>query len=375
MLTGSYEYAKLESGPAIDEAPIVNVNSSASLLGLVNAGALGLVGVGTNQQFTATDPNNDITQVVVEMTSLGISLLDSYDIRWSQALADEFGLVVTPDRNGLGGLLQTFANITIEKVGGGTIDNQQLNEFLATVYVDQGSIVSVNLLPTISMTVTDNQGNVVTDSAETDLAGLNLLNPSNNPSPIWEGTSGIDLQTGDNNGLTTDERLYGYAGDDQLAGSDGNDLLRGGADSDILNGGSGNDTLIGGTGDDTLVGGTGNDIFLFEKGDQGTSLATDIIADFNVQPVAGGGDILDLRGLLENERAIANLLAGNLTNYLSFSIVDGDGDGVADDTILDISTSGAVSTTVDQRIIFTNTDLVNGQSNLEVIEQLLKNGN
>ncbi|WP_218954221.1 tandem-95 repeat protein [Acinetobacter sp. YH01022] len=375
MLTGSYEYAKLESGPAIDEAPIVNVNSSASLLGLVNAGALGLVGVGTNQQFTATDPNKDITQVVVEMTSLGISLLDSYDIRWSQALADEFGLVVTPDRNGLGGLLQTFANITIEKVGGGTIDNQQLNEFLATVYVDQGSIVSVNLLPTISMTVTDNQGNVVTDSAETDLAGLNLLNPSNNPSPIWEGTSGIDLQTGDNNGLTTDERLYGYAGDDQLAGSDGNDLLRGGADSDILNGGSGNDTLIGGTGDDTLVGGTGNDIFLFEKGDQGTSLATDIIADFNVQPVAGGGDILDLRGLLENERAIANLLAGNLTNYLSFSIGDGDGDGVADDTILDISTSGAVSTTVDQRIIFTNTDLVNGQSNLEVIEQLLKNGN
>ncbi|WP_171527027.1 type I secretion C-terminal target domain-containing protein, partial [Acinetobacter indicus] len=188
---------------------------------------------------------------------------------------------------------------------------------------------------------------------------------------IWEGTSDLQNKTG----TTGDDRLYGHAGNDTLNGGEGNDLLRGGTGNDTLSGGSGNDILSGGKGDDTLTGGSGNDTFLWEKGDQGTvgnGRARDIITDFSKQPVAGGGDILDLRGLLIDEEVFGTNV-GDLTNYLFF-VKSGT------DTILYISTTGDISattpsTTADQQITFTGVDLIGTSSQQEVIENLLNNGN
>jgi T1SS-143 domain-containing protein len=375
MLTGHYSYSSL----AITEtaqAPIVGINKSASLLGLVNADALGLIGIGTNQLLTAIDPNNDIKSVVVNAgAAISIGVLNYYKLDWSVEMAAEFGIKVVEENDIVNLLLvttQSYSKLTITSLDGGPIDNLKLNEFLATVYVHQYGIdlVSLGIVPTISISATDSQP-VTSSTSYTDLLGVSLLDPSNDPAGVVEGTSGINTL----NGTNGDDRLYGYAGNDNLTGNQGNDLLRGGAGNDTLNGGAGNDILSGGTGNDTLTGGSGNDTFLWEKGDQGTVVApaVDTITDFSKQPVAGGGDILDLRGLLVGELAKGTSI-GNLANYLYF-VFDGT------NTILYINTAGTLSaatptTTSDQHITFTNVDLVGSYTTQqEIISNLLKNGN
>ncbi|TCB38250.1 hypothetical protein E0H82_01250 [Acinetobacter sp. ANC 4910] len=375
MLTGHYSYSSLAITTAA-QAPIVGINKSASLLGLVNAEALDLIGIGTNQLLTAVDPNNDIKSVVVNAgAAISIGVLNYYKLDWSVDMAAEFGIKVVENNDIVNLLLvttQSYSKLTITSLDGGPIDNFKLNEFLATVYVHQYGIdlVSLGLAPTISISATDSQP-VTSTTSYTDLLGVSLLDPSNDPAGVVEGTSGINTL----NGTNGDDRLYGYAGNDNLTGNQGNDLLRGGAGNDTLSGGAGNDILSGGTGNDTLTGGSGNDTFLWEKGDQGTVVtpAVDTITDFSKQPVAGGGDILDLRGLLVGELAKGTSI-GNLANYLYF-VFDGT------NTILYISTAGTLSaatptTTSDQHITFSNVDLVGSYTTQqEIISNLLKNGN
>ncbi|MCJ8162860.1 beta strand repeat-containing protein, partial [Acinetobacter zhairhuonensis] len=375
MLTGHYSYSALATETIA--APIVGINKTASLLGLVNAEALDLIGIGTNQLLTAVDPNNDIQSVVVNASSvISVGLGNYYKLDWSAAMAAEFGLSVIEDNNILNLVLvttQSYSKLTITSLDGGPIDNFKLNEFLATVYVHQYglNLVSLGLAPTISISATDSQP-VTSTASYTDLLGVSLLDPNNDPAGVIEGNGSANTL----NGTTSDDRLYGYAGDDTLNGGQGNDLLRGGAGTDALSGGSGNDILIGGTGNDTLTGGSGNDTFLWEKGDQGTvnaGRALDIITDFSNQPVTGGGDILDLRGLLIGELAKGTSI-GNLANFLFF-VKSGA------DTILYISTDGAFgatpsSTLADQQITFQNVDLIGSfTTQQEIISNLLKNGN
>jgi Calx-beta domain/RTX calcium-binding nonapeptide repeat (4 copies) len=143
------------------------------------------------------------------------------------------------------------------------------------------------------------------------------------------GVSGVDYKGGDdiaygtvgNDGLAggiDDDFIDGRAGDDSLSGGDGNDVLLGGMGNDTLMGGAGNDVLNGGVGNDTLTGGTGilpdmtTDTFKWSLNDTGS----DKITDFNyLTPAAGGGDVLDLKDLLEGEHSDAASLDG----YLNFS--------------------------------------------------------
>ncbi|HEO98974.1 MAG TPA: type I secretion C-terminal target domain-containing protein, partial [Epsilonproteobacteria bacterium] len=374
MHTGEYSYAAL--GADVQVGPEVNVNPSASLLGIANAEALGLIDIGINQMFTAVDANNDIEEVVVRadsLISLGLGIY--YNLAWSADMAAEFGLNVVETNNILNLILvttQSYSQLTITSIDGGPIDNLQLNEFLATVHVDQTGLdlLSLGLLPELSITATDSLGNTDTDT-EQDVLGLSLLAPDSNPANITEGTSGANTL----NGTTEDDRIYGYGGNDTLSGGEGNDLLRGGSGDDTINGGSGNDIIIGGKGNDTLSGGSGNDTFIWEEGDEGSvgSPATDTITDFNKQPVSGGGGIVDLRGLLQGEAGRGNT-AGNLTDYMHFEIS-------GSDTILYISTTGGFSGgfamgAVDQQITFTGVDLIGDfTTDEEVIAQLLANGN
>ncbi len=389
MRTGEYSYAALATVASQVEGPVVNVNPSASLLGLVNADALGLIGIGTDQMLTAVDANNDIMQVQVRAEALlgaGLSLGTNagYHLAWSAAMAAEFGLTVVETNNILAVTIgipplaitvntQGFSNLMITSTNGQPIDNLRLNEFLATVYVQQSGgldLAALNLLPDISISATDTQPVTATDT-DSDLLGTSLLDPADDPSGIWEGTAAANTQVG----TTDDERFYGYAGADVLNGGGGNDLLRGGLDNDTLGGDASNDILVGGKGNDTLTGGSGNDRFVWEAGDQGTAgaPAQDVVADFNAAPVSGGGDIVNLAGLLQGEGAAGNIV-GNLANYLHIDLVGGD-------TVLSISSSGAFAggfsaAATDQQIIFTGVDLVGElTSQNEIIGKLLSGGN
>jgi T1SS-143 domain-containing protein len=376
MLTGEYSYAAL-AAQAAAVAPEVSVNQSSGLLGIVNAGALGAIDIGTNQVFTAIDENNDIKSVVVRAAStISLGVGSYYNLTWSADMASDFGFTVTETNDIINLVLVTtesYSQLSITSTDGGPIDNLKLNEFLATVYVKQSGLLdllALGVLPTLSITATDVAGNTTTDSAQ-DVAGLSLLDTSSSDNSIIEGTSGGNTLSG----TADNDLMYGYAGNDTLNGLAGNDLIRGGRGNDNINGGSGDDVIIGGRGTDTLTGGDGNDTFMWEKDDGGTvaSATSDTITDFNNAAITSGGDAVDLSGLLIGELAKGNTV-GNLTDYLHFNF-----DGV--NTVLYISTTGAFSSgysvgNVDQQITFTGVDLVGTfTTDQEVIAQLLKNGN
>src|SRR5690606_31516490 len=128
----------------------------------------------------------------------------------------------------------------------------------------------------------------------------------------------------------------GLDGADKIYGGNEGDHLYGGNGNDLIMGNEGDDYIIGGRGHDILYGGEGSDTFRWEKGDQVMTIgiATDIIKDFNADSAVLGGDILDLKGLL-NGGGRLGFMPGNLTNYLHFSY-----DEVNDQTIIQISTEG-----------------------------------
>ncbi|WP_290877161.1 Calx-beta domain-containing protein, partial [Aquabacterium sp.] len=189
------------------------------------------------------------------------------------------------------------------------------------------------------------------------------------------GLAGADTLSGGEG----DDRLYGNAGNDVLNGGNGADVLNGGEGNDTLVGGAGADTLIGGPGNDTLTGGLGSDTFAWHFADAGTASvtgrATDTITDFNVASPSAGGDVLDLRDLLQGETT------ANLSNYLEFDTTT-----TAGTTIIKISTTGAfpsgVATTgtENERIVLENVNLRSdlglaaNATDAQVITKLLSEG-
>ena len=202
------------------------------------------------------------------------------------------------------------------------------------------------------------------------------------------GTERFDTLYGNNGddtllGLGGNDKLFGNAGNDTLDGGIGNDELSGGAGDDVLRGGAGSDYLAGGAGSDNLSGGAGSDVFAWRFADQGTSAARpiDVISDFNVAPAASGGDVLDLRDLLQGEIKGSGDTAGNLANYLDITFDQSTGN-----TEIRVSSSGGFSggtysaAAENQHITLTgvnlSTQLVAGTTlnETQIIETLLKNG-
>lgn len=196
-------------------------------------------------------------------------------------------------------LLPASYSVTISKSGGGTIDNQTINELLGTFTLDQ-NIIDVDLLSGTTVTVTDANG--ANDSADAGtLADANLLGSSASVSPdLYEGNSSGNTFSG----VAGDDRIYGYAGNDTLSGDVDNDLIRGGAGNDTLNGGTGNDLLIDGNGSDMINGGEGND-YIVIKGTGFTAI--DGGSD------AGGGDI-DILALDDGISLNTSTMAGKINN-------------------------------------------------------------
>jgi len=198
------------------------------------------------------------------------------------------------------------------------------------------------------------------------------------PHDDYHGPASFTYTVSDGHGGTSTATVHlvigsvGNGGDDILYGQDGNDTLRGGAGNDHLYGGNGNDILIGGAGNDVLTGGNGADVFRWELTDRGTAgaPAVDVVTDFDPAAPNRGGDVLDLRDLLQGETKSGGQV-GNLTNYLHFDTVDGD-------TVIHISSTGAFSggfnaAAVDQKIELQAVDLSGGGSlsDQQIIHQLL----
>ncbi|RZJ97902.1 MAG: Ig-like domain-containing protein, partial [Brevundimonas sp.] len=325
--TGDYrvQVTGQDSTPPASVRPTAALGGGNGLLGLVDANVLGLIQLGQQQFFTASDVNNDIGSVVVRYSAaVGLGLKT---FGYNAALATELGLSISRSDTFL---LPGSSQLTITAIGGGAVDNLKLNEFLGSITISGGlsGLVDLNVAQTLSITATDLAGQV-TAASTSSLASLGVLASllgGSQPAQILTGSANGETLTASDAGTGTalDNRLYGYGGDDVLNAGLGNDILRGGQGADTLNGGAGNDLLIGGQGNDTLNGGTGSDVFRWEAGDQGTTAqpAADTITDFNVASRNLGGDVLDLSSLLVGEGRIgAN--PGNLSNFVHFELTAG----------------------------------------------------
>ncbi|WP_374257556.1 type I secretion C-terminal target domain-containing protein, partial [Aquabacterium sp.] len=128
------------------------------------------------------------------------------------------------------------------------------------------------------------------------------------------------------------------------------------------------DTLSASSSPDVFMGGEGSDVFAWQLAD--SCAAVDVIKDFKVGVAPTIGDVLDMRDLLQGENTAGGV--GNLAQYLSFAVA-------GHDTVISVSTSGQVSTTVDQQIVLQNVDLASelslgsSASNGAIIQALLNN--
>ncbi|MEN0039464.1 MAG: Ig-like domain-containing protein [Cellvibrio sp.] len=178
-------------------------------------------------------------------------------------------------------------------------------------------------------------------------AGYTTVDITTTESGSYTGSSASEFIQGGNgnntiNAANGNNIVYGGGGDDNISAGSGSDVLYGGAGNDIINAGSGTDRIIGGSGNDTMSGGDAGetfvDVFVWSLGDQGAmgTPAVDTINNFSTAAASGsgsGGDVLDLRDLLQGESTGPLNGAGNLADYLHFEVSGGN-------TIIHISHTG-----------------------------------
>jgi Ca2+-binding RTX toxin-like protein len=235
---------------------------------------------------------------------------------------------------------------------------------------------------TVSFSLADKDGDTVSSTLTINLDHTLVLtggtgNDTHGASQVGEpefmmGRDGNDTLVGGDEA----DRIYGNNGNDNLSGGKGNDVLHGGDGNDVLDGGEGNDTLIGGTGSDTMTGGAGSDVFVWHFADAGASASTravDTIKDFGLAAPSAGGDVLDLRDLLQGEHT------NTLQNYIEF-------DTSGANTIIKISPTGAFTNGVatnaaeTERIVLegvnirTGLGLSNTATDTQVINKMLEQG-
>ncbi len=137
-----------------------------------------------------------------------------------------------------------------------------------------------------------------------------------------------------------------------VVGTSDADEVLGQAGADVLQGRAGDDLLYGGQGDDRLRGDEGGDVFAWRLSDVVTGRATvDRIEDFDLAPHGNGGDVLDLRDLLQGEYSDGGV--GNLGQYLHF-------DTSGSDTRIQISVAGDLTDgqgTITQEIVLQGVNL------------------
>ncbi|HEX8231983.1 MAG TPA: M10 family metallopeptidase C-terminal domain-containing protein [Caulobacteraceae bacterium] len=168
-------------------------------------------------------------------------------------------------------------------------------------------------------------------------AGNDRLDGGLGDDQLWGG-AGADLVRGQG----AQDFLVGGSGGDTVLGGGGADTLLGADGDDQLRGGGGNDVLAGGTGRDTLLGGAGADRFMFmNEYPWWNSSHRERIGDFSrgedvIDLSAGGGfAFVDQFHGGSAEIVLADFDGGSRV------LIDSDGDGEADWTIVVVTADGA----------------------------------
>ncbi|OTG66470.1 SwmB domain-containing protein [Acinetobacter silvestris] len=309
--------------PSADSNPLVILKQGA-LLGLIEADALGLLKL-DNQPLVALDANNDLKKVVISVSTL-INLG-----AWtaSDNLAKILGLKIVQKGFILGG-----SEITITAIDGGTMSNQVIMEFLATV--SNTSILGVGVGTTTSIKAWDSRADLsvengvgYSEAKVTSLVDIKLLSAS--AATYYDNVNFYDQSQ--NNASV---RIYGSTDNDIIKGGHKNDVLRGGDGIDKLFGNEGNDLLDGGKGDDILTGGSGSDTAVYRllvSNDATGGNGTDTWTDFHMGNVKTDteADKIDIRGLLDSD---ANI--GNIQQYLSLTY-----DAIKHEAVISIDRDGS----------------------------------
>jgi hypothetical protein len=215
----------------------------------------------------------------------------------------------------------------------------------------------------VAFTVTDRDGDVAASSLTLRVDAARTILGSEGPD-VLSVVSGAGV-------------LLGGGGVDSLTGGSGNDALYGHAGQDTLIGGAGDDLLVGGEGADRLTGGVGSDVFSWRLADVGDGAGViDTVTDFSTRPLASGGDVLDLRDLLQGENLLN--VNGNIADYLRITAF---GSGSSAGTRIDISSHGgfnAGTAQIDQQIVLEKANLLGlsspGASQQQVIVDLIAQG-
>ncbi|MBP7501822.1 MAG: type I secretion C-terminal target domain-containing protein, partial [Aquabacterium sp.] len=241
----------------------------------------------------------------------------------------------------------------------------------------------------LDFTVRDTDGDTASSSVAVNVAPPETVELSNNGIPYQASNDPENI-----NGSVGNDTVQGGAGADYIYGGSGDDVLLGNAGNDVLYGDTGNDRIQGGLGVDRIQGGAGNDtltgdiagspfadVFAWSLSDQGTvgsGRAVDTITDFSTAARAAGGDVLDLRDLLQGENTNGGV--GNLVRYLDI-------DTSGADTVIRVSSTGNFSSngtyasgSEDQRIVLTGVNLrtdmglSTNAGDQQVIQELLNRG-
>lgn len=309
--------------------PVV-ANKNDALLGIIGADVAGLIQL-EQQPLSAVDANEDITELTLKLKGgvLGLSL--GAEFIYNEDLADKLGLAVESNAKPLLGLLGINIGVkemtlTVTPKQGDVLNNLLLNEFLATVYGDQG-LLNLGLLEGgLSFVAKDLRNNEV-DQANSSLLDLgllsNLLRGSQTPGYIhFVGPNGnLDLSS-----VSNEQRVYVVdGGNNSITTGTGNTIVRAGDGNDTIITGAGNNLIDGGVGTTMLTSGAGIDTVVFRLlDDSDPTGGNGVVTWQNFTLAPQGGDIIDVRELLP-DAAHRN----NIENYLSVNngelIIDREG--------------------------------------------------
>ncbi len=178
----------------------------------------------------------------------------------------------------------------------------------------------------------------------------------------------VDLNTGTASGFASVDRIQhitGGNGGDVLIANGSNNQLAGGAGNDVLSGGSGYDWLTGGAGSDTMWGGSYADEFLFDTtADLGLGAGKrDVIMDFE------SSDDLHFTGIDADPARAGNQAftflakegaAFTANGQIRWKLVDTDGNGVSDSTLVELNLGGSLAADYDLLLMNTTATMIAG---------------
>jgi Ca2+-binding RTX toxin-like protein len=214
--------------------------------------------------------------------------------------------LVSPMFGADAGGIQTFANVSLAKLDGGSgTDTLSFNES-----ANPPSVITFNTANAVNFeningtgyaeTITgDDNSNLLKGFGGADTlngqGGDDFLLPGNNS----EGGSDRSWLVTPSSGATLTSSLNFIT---KFYTSDSaSEVINGGSGNDILIGATGEDTLDGGAGRDHMAGGAGIDVFVIRSGDGSTNIdEADIIYDFT-----NGSDLIGMSGLNYSELTIS----------------------------------------------------------------------